>query len=1134
MGRAAVTPGGKQRLILASLVALGLLLVAVFLDDRKAPSGEQEKAGPTLADAVAPAQGASPSPAQRLASGAATAARPASPRATASVRTTPSSADSLPCRMRTEPAGRVVADQCEASAPRTVGEAGAREFLEAHPASLGLTPGLEDLETVEVKHGLAGTRTLFAQRLAGLRIYDAHVSVNQNADGRITGLYSTYHRAQAPPTVAHSLSAENAEAIAREAAGVSALRQASDAEAVWFASSSSDLRLAWRLMIHSSEPLGDFLTVVDDASGKVLLQENRIAFATGSGFVYQPNPIQTSADTSLQDGNDATSPALDAERVSVTLLGLDDGIGTLRGEYVDLVSLAGGRNVPDADEVDRIYEYDRADSRFEQVVIYITVDVIQRRFHALGFDDDVGAANGIRDFPSLANAHWDNQDQSFYSTGDDAIHFGDGGVDDGEDADIIAHEYGHAIQHDQNACWGGGEMGAMGEGFGDYLAASFFADDGDPTFQASHAACVGEWDAAAYSSATPPCLRRVDGNKQYPGDLVGQVHADGEIWSRALWDLRQAIGATAADQLVLEHHFMLPCNASMTDAALEILQSDTNLNGSANGGAIRTAFCDRGILSGAECSPPPSLQLTQTISPNPPVAGQPADLTVTATNTSASPLTAVAFTANLPAGSSYVGGSASDAGAESAGVISWPPVDIGAGVSVQRSYQVVLDSGPGSATVFEDDMEAGSALWSVSRAAGTVDWTIGSAQPRSGTMAWFASEPAAVSDQRLATASPIAIESGTTLAFWHSYDTENTYDGGVVEASVDGGTSWTDLGSAITSNGYSGTVSTGHQSPIGGQSAFTGSSGGYVETRIDLQALAGNDALFRFRMTSDSSISGSGWHVDDVTVARVVSFESVFAAPGVSGATSTLTANVQPPPPNSSPQLAVNAGLNLSPGGSAVISTALLRATDADPGDTLTYTVTTAPANGALSPATTFTQAQIDAGGVSYQHDGGASLSDAFDFTVSDGRGGSIPATRFEITITPVNQAPALGLSALPSATQDSPYVLTVSPTDPDAGDVLELFLDAGPSWLGSPVSQGSNTWTLSGTPGAADVGVTSVQLRVRDSGLPVLEDQATLDLTVLPAPPAVPTMSVLARFVLILFGLAVMTRQLGARSAQG
>ncbi len=1009
------------------------------------------------------------------------------------------------------------------------GEEGARRFLSTHAEALGLSEELADLETVDVQHGLAGTRTLFDQRLAGLPVYDARISVNQNADGTVTDVYSTYQAVDASSPSVPSLSSGQAEDFAREAAGTNSLRMPSRVEPVWFPTSGSEVRLAWRLMIYSAEPLGDFLTLVDDATGKILLQENRIAFDTGSGFIYEPNPIQTSGNTGLADSNDSTSPALNAERVNATLLGLDSGFGTLRGEYVDLVSLAGGRNVPDADEATRVYQYDRGDNRFEQVVIYATVDAIQRYFHSLGFDDDVGVANGIRDFPTLANAHWNMDDQSFYSTGDNAIHFGDGGVDDGEDGDIIAHEFGHAVQHDQNACWGGGEMGAMGEAFGDYLAASFFAGAGDATFQNSNAACVGEWDASSYSSANPPCLRRVDGSKQYPGDLVGQVHADGEIWSRALWDLRQAVTATVADQLVLEHHFLVPCNASMTDAANQILQADVNLNGGANDAAIPPAFCDRGFVGGAACPPPPSLSLTQVLSPAPPFAGQVASLTLTATNLSASTLSAIVFTANVPAGSSYIANSASDSGSELGGTVTWPATDLVAGQQIQRSFSVLLAAGSGSTTLFEDDMDSGGSLWAVSQDAGSVDWSLSTTQPRSGVNSWFASEPTSVSDQFVATVTPIAIQSGTTLEFWHSYDTENTYDGGVVEASIDGGVSWTDLGSAITLNGYSDVLDSAFLNPVGGRGAFTGNSGGYIETEVDLQSLASNNALFRFRMTSDTSIGGNGWYVDDVLIAQIVSFESTFTASGGATGSSTSTVNVRPPPPNTPPQLMVNTGLNLAQGASAAIGTSELEATDADAGDTLTYNITSSPSNGTLVPASGFTQGQIDAGSVSYQHDGSGVLSDSFGFSVSDGQGGIVPTTAFAITITPVNHAPVLGLSALAVATASVAYEITVSPTDPDAGDTLSLFLDSGPAWLGNPVDQGSNTWTLSGTPAASDVGATAVTLRVLDSGSPQLEDQSTLNLTVQAPPALVPALGSLARLVLGLFVILIGMTTVGA-----
>lgn len=485
-------------------------------------------------------------------------------------------------------------------------ESVARDYLASNPVTANLDTKFSDLKLVEIQHGLASTVTRFQQTIHGFPVADAYVTTIQGPTGEFLLVHNQSFEGEFVDAIPKKIiGMAAAEQIAFDHAGAISKFAPSRGELVWLPGQNKIAEQAWQITVFgvTAETHGDFLSFIDPISGKVLSQENRIShFTTGTGDVFYPNPWQTQGSgTGLTDSNDADSIALTNQLINVTLEGLDEGTGLLTGEFVDLATLnSSSLTDNDANESSREYNYTRNDARFEQVVIYHTVDQINRYFHTLGFDDDTGASNGIRDFPTLANAHWFTDDQSFYSTGDDAIHFGDGGVDDGEDGDIIAHEYGHAIQHDQNAAWGGGEMGAMGEGFGDYLAASFFQTHGDPTFLSSHAAAVGEWDATSYSSDDPPNLRRVDGNKTYPGGLTGQVHADGEIWSRALWDINQALGASIADQVILESHFLLPGSSSMVTAAEMVLLADQNLNGGAYAAAIRQAFEDRGILEPPE------------------------------------------------------------------------------------------------------------------------------------------------------------------------------------------------------------------------------------------------------------------------------------------------------------------------------------------------------------------------------------------------------------------------------------------------------------------------------------------------------------------------------------------------------
>ena len=324
-------------------------------------------------------------------------------------------------------------------------------------------------------------------------------------------------------------------------------------------------------------------------------------------------------------------------------------------------------------------------------------------------------------------------------------------------------------------------------------------------------------------------------------------------------------------------------------------------------------------------------------------------------------------------------------------------------------------------------------------------------EPPSSGHAWFASDPNSISDQYLATAAPVNVTAGTSLSFWHDYTTESSYDGGVVEYSNDGGTTWLDLDldSQTVTNGYSDTLSSSYNNPIGGRSAFTGDSGGYIQTIANLGALAGQSVDFRLRMGTDSSVSSTGWYFDDISIGAEVSLSSTAQSSGGVSETTTLVTTVAPGPTNSDPVLAINAVLTVAEAAVALIDSSVLQVTDADAGDTLTYTVVSGPTNGLLAPAASFTQAEIDANAVSYTHDGSETVSDSFSFSVSDGNGGSLATTTFNITITPTNDNPVLAINAVltlaeaASASIDSSVLLV---TDPDAGDTLTYTVVTAPT----------------------------------------------------------------------------------------
>ena len=109
-------------------------------------------------------------------------------------------------------------------------------------------------------------------------------------------------------------------------------------------------------------------------------------------------------------------------------------------------------------------------------------------------------------------------------------------------------------------------------------------------------ACVADWDSVSYTRTEPHCLRRVDGDKHYPEDLADprEVHRDGEIWSRALWDIRNALGARLADTIIIRAQFGFSPDTSMPDAAAVTIAT-AGLYGRSAQKAVRAAFAARGL-----------------------------------------------------------------------------------------------------------------------------------------------------------------------------------------------------------------------------------------------------------------------------------------------------------------------------------------------------------------------------------------------------------------------------------------------------------------------------------------------------------------------------------------------------------
>ncbi|MFY9587483.1 MAG: M36 family metallopeptidase [Actinomycetota bacterium] len=304
----------------------------------------------------------------------------------------------------------------------------------------------------------------------------------------------------------------------------------------------------------------------------------------GHGRVFFPNPVAQLQDQSLTDQKDADYAALQPAYRTVTLTDLDNS-GYLSGRWAVVINAVGGL----AYSGDKTFLYGRNDNRFEQVMAYYWVTESEKYIQSLGFGS---SRRGINDHPQQIKINQFGGDNSFAKDQQATLTFGKGGVDDAEDAEVILHEYGHAIHFDQSPdFYNSDEAGSIGEGFADYWAVTV-TNVIAPT---PDAPCVADWDSVSYTVDEPHCLRRVDTDLHYPEDLNEKVHHDGQIWSRALWDIRQALGHVHADTLILTAQFDFP-GTTMPDLAARTVAAAQALYGNAAANAVRDAFEDRGIL----------------------------------------------------------------------------------------------------------------------------------------------------------------------------------------------------------------------------------------------------------------------------------------------------------------------------------------------------------------------------------------------------------------------------------------------------------------------------------------------------------------------------------------------------------
>ncbi|GJM09800.1 MAG: thermolysin metallopeptidase [Lysobacteraceae bacterium] len=448
----------------------------------------------------------------------------------------------------------------------------ARSFMASHADLLRLTPdAIEAFVHVGTRDISGSISVRFRQMHLGLPVLGGEMVVNMNRAG-VIGFVVNGHQATHGLTSSRSAISDGAALQAAtthlSTAGHVRLRRTELA----ILPSSTQASLVWNVRLIAEHPIGDWQVLVDAVNGELVQVRDLALYApvNGSGKVFDPDPLAPGNDVyggNFVDGSDATNTDLDNARFDKTLFDIDLTAGThaLSGPYAQIVdSESPNRGL--FSQASSTFDFTRQQNGFEAVNCYYHIDTFMRYINVtLGIPlSPFQYAGGVRFDPHGLNG----ADNSHYTGGSGEIAFGEGGVDDAEDADVVIHELGHGI-HDWLTGGNLSQVEGLSEGLGDYFAASYKRSLGHWTNTDAEFNWVFGWDGH-----NPFWSGRVTNyGASYPGGLVSQIHTDGQIISTALMRIWDIIGREQTDRAVLAGIAMTGSSTNQQDLAQAVLQA---------------------------------------------------------------------------------------------------------------------------------------------------------------------------------------------------------------------------------------------------------------------------------------------------------------------------------------------------------------------------------------------------------------------------------------------------------------------------------------------------------------------------------------------------------------------------------
>lgn len=491
----------------------------------------------------------------------------------------------------------------------------AREFLGFYKDELGLTTNdLAHLDMHGTRTRRVGTTVRFHQEWEGIPVHGAEVSLTIKPNRSVVMVNNSFVPNVNLRDVTPSLNAAQARTITLDYLNTEG-RITDEFNDLKIVATNEGAKLAYRVSLVAMEPLGEWEVFVDAKNGEILRVTDIAAYhkhrtepapaykpfptmvVDGTGNVWVPDPLSSAGvdygDTGFTDNNDNTTPQLLAEQVSVTLLDitLENGMYFLKGPWCEITDEESpNRGV--FEQPTNVWDFDRDDNEFEAVNVYYHIDESMRYLN-----DDLGIdvrptdyAGGVKCDPSGLN----NADNSHYVGGSQRLAWGDGGVDDAEDSDVVHHELGHGL-HDWITMGGLSQQQGLSEGSGDYWAASYNRSLGDWTPADQQYFWIFNWDGHNPFWNGRSCGVSTTWSPNIP---LGGIHAQGQVWATSMMLVYDAIGKRKTDIIFWEGLAMTNGGSNQNDAANAVYEAARAIPEctAAELMSIHTVLTDRGYI----------------------------------------------------------------------------------------------------------------------------------------------------------------------------------------------------------------------------------------------------------------------------------------------------------------------------------------------------------------------------------------------------------------------------------------------------------------------------------------------------------------------------------------------------------